>query len=110
MEWTTNEVLQLQRMAHEQLRMGTWSACDTEVPITERGEKLAVLDLGNLQHPRLVAPPKGFEHELAEPKRDDPNIGGQDEEAERATGGSSAGNDKNELTPSQASTIDSHTA
>lgn len=73
--------------------MGTWSACDTEVPITERGEKLAVLDLGNLKHPRLVAPPKGFEHELAEPKRNDPETGRQEPEVEQGTGNSTAGND-----------------
>lgn len=110
LEWTTNEVLQLQRMAHEQLEMGTWSACDTEVPITERGEKLAVLDLGNLNHPRLVAPPRGFEHELSEPKNDDPETGGHGEEAEQAIGDSSAGNDKNELTSGRTPTLDSSTA
>lgn len=73
--------------------MGTWSACDAEVPITEKGEKLAVLDLGNLKHPRLVAPPKGFEHELAEPTSNDPERGSQEAEVEQSTDDPSAGSD-----------------
>lgn len=56
LEWGTNETLQLQRLAHEELGVGTWEGCAGDVPVTKRGERLAVLDLGDLDHPRLKAP------------------------------------------------------
>lgn len=61
LEWCANETLQLQRLAHEELGMGTWSSCDGEVPVTERGERLAVLDLTDSKHPKLKARPMGWE-------------------------------------------------
>lgn len=61
LEWTMNETLQLQRLAHEELGLGSWRRCDTEVPITERLERLGVIDLSEKTHPRLKAPPVSLE-------------------------------------------------
>lgn len=65
LEWTMNDTLQLQRMAHEELGMGNWTNCDRDVPITEGRDRLAVLDLEDLKHPRLQVPPDTFEDILA---------------------------------------------
>lgn len=65
LEWAMNETLQLQRMAHEEVGMGSWRNCNKDVPITERRDRLAMLDLGDLEHPRLKAPPVPFEQILA---------------------------------------------
>lgn len=53
LEWVTNGTLQLQRSAHEQLGYGTWTRCDREIPMPDPYEKLAVLDIEELEHPRL---------------------------------------------------------
>ncbi|KAF4310943.1 hypothetical protein GTA08_BOTSDO13533 [Botryosphaeria dothidea] len=63
LEWCTNEKLQLQRLAHEELGMGIWDRCDEGVPVTEKGERLAVLDISDLEHPRLRARPRGVGEE-----------------------------------------------
>ncbi|KAF1983251.1 hypothetical protein K402DRAFT_319465, partial [Aulographum hederae CBS 113979] len=55
LEWTTNETLQLQRLAHEELGLGTWSRRAKDFPVTEDGEVLGLLDLSDLDHPRLRA-------------------------------------------------------
>ncbi|KAF9641034.1 hypothetical protein BFW01_g12840 [Lasiodiplodia theobromae] len=60
LEWVTNETLQLQRLAHEELGSVKWEGCAENVPVTRKGEKLAVLDLHDLDHPRLKAPPRTF--------------------------------------------------
>lgn len=52
-EWTTNETLQLQRLAHEELGFGTWTRTEDDYPITAPGEQLAILDLSEPTHPRL---------------------------------------------------------
>ncbi|KAF2138395.1 uncharacterized protein K452DRAFT_277538 [Aplosporella prunicola CBS 121167] len=57
LEWTTNNTLQLHRLAHEELGIGTWAECAGDVPVTEKGQRLAVLDLDDQNHPRLKAPP-----------------------------------------------------
>ncbi|KAK0647284.1 hypothetical protein DIS24_g7886 [Lasiodiplodia hormozganensis] len=57
LEWCTNETLQLQRLAHEELGVGTWSHALDAVPRTAKGEVLAVLDWeGGREHPRLLDP------------------------------------------------------
>ncbi|OJD40710.1 uncharacterized protein BKCO1_1000451 [Diplodia corticola] len=66
LEWCTNETLQLQRLAHEELGMGTWSKCDGDVPVTEKGERLAMLDLADSKHPKLKARPVGWEEITAQ--------------------------------------------
>ncbi|KAL1615965.1 hypothetical protein SLS56_011613 [Neofusicoccum ribis] len=65
LEWCTNETLQLQRLAHEELGLGTWSGAAGNIPFTEPGEMLAMLDLSRPHHPRLKAPPANFEDLLA---------------------------------------------
>ena len=45
LEWETNSTLQLQRLAHEGIGLGIWSHQTNSVPVTERGEKLGVLDI-----------------------------------------------------------------
>ncbi|KAF4545925.1 Cytochrome p450 protein [Lasiodiplodia theobromae] len=65
LEWTMNDTLQVQRMAHEELGMGRWMNCDRDVPITEGRDRLAVLDLEDLKHPRLKVAPDTFEDILA---------------------------------------------
>lgn len=56
-EWQANSTLQLQRLAHENLGLGTWSKTNEAVPVTEPGDTLGVLDISDIQHSRLVAPP-----------------------------------------------------
>lgn len=58
LEWVTNETLQLQRMAHEELGAGTWIRAAENVPTTTRSEGLATLDVSDPVHPRLVYPRK----------------------------------------------------
>lgn len=59
-----NETLQLQRLAHEELGLGTWTRCDKDVPVTTRFERLGVL-MRRREHIylRLKVPPAGFEDE-----------------------------------------------
>ena len=54
LEWAMNDILQLQRLAHEEVGCGTWIGED--FPITALGEKLAVLDVSDPDHPKLVKP------------------------------------------------------
>ena len=66
-EWRTGTTLQIQRLAYENLGMGTWSKTEESIPVTERGETLGALDISDLKHARLVRPPiqlqKGSEDE-----------------------------------------------
>ncbi|KAL0259681.1 hypothetical protein SLS55_005418 [Diplodia seriata] len=66
LEWCANETLQLQRLAHEELGLGTWHGGVDAVPVTEAGECIGMLDLADLDHPRLKAPPVGLDEVLAE--------------------------------------------
>ncbi|KAI1264348.1 hypothetical protein F5Y18DRAFT_417705 [Xylariaceae sp. FL1019] len=52
-EWNTNGTLQLQRLAHEGMGLGSWSGCTRTVPMTRPNELLGSLDIGNLEHPVL---------------------------------------------------------
>lgn len=56
LEWSANGTLQLQRLAHEALGYGGAWACATDaVPVTRcAGEPLAVLDVQDIEHPRLL--------------------------------------------------------
>lgn len=53
-EWVSNNTLQLQRLAHEELGCGTWAGGN--FPITTASETLAVLDISEPGHPKLVNP------------------------------------------------------
>jgi hypothetical protein len=55
LEWSTNNVLQLQRLAYEEMGFGTWSRGDELIPVTKEGELLAALDIADESHPRLRA-------------------------------------------------------
>lgn len=54
LEWVTDETLQLQRQAYEQAGVGEWAGCAGNVPVTKGGERLAGLDLEDLECPRLM--------------------------------------------------------
>lgn len=56
LDWTINETLQFQRLAHEELGFGTWTRTAQDHPITAPGEKLAVLDVSEPDHPKLARP------------------------------------------------------
>ncbi|KAF9634759.1 hypothetical protein BFW01_g5654 [Lasiodiplodia theobromae] len=45
------------RLAHEEAGFGSWRHCDEGVPVTKRGDQLGVIDMEDLAHPRLKAPP-----------------------------------------------------
>ncbi|KAJ2985736.1 hypothetical protein NUW58_g5373 [Xylaria curta] len=51
LEWTTNEYLQLHRLAQEEAGYGKWSNCTEAVPITGLDEMLGNLDIEDLEHP-----------------------------------------------------------
>ena len=51
--WKTDNLLQLQRLAHEEVGSGDWDGCVDRVPVTSQGQKLAALDLEQPEHPRL---------------------------------------------------------
>lgn len=57
-EWFSNDTLQLQRMAHEELGVGHWQNCigPRAVPVTESGELLGVFGGEDAKHPKLVNP------------------------------------------------------
>lgn len=55
-EWQAGSTLQLQRLAHENLGLGTWTRTDEAVPVTEPGDALGTLNITNTKHARLVAP------------------------------------------------------
>ena len=54
--WKVNGLLQLQRLAHEELGFGTWERCTKAVPVTAKGEVLATLDVTDPEHPVFVKP------------------------------------------------------
>ncbi|KAB2570289.1 Cytochrome p450 [Lasiodiplodia theobromae] len=64
LEWCTNETTQLQRLANEEIGLGVWDRIDETIPVTGRGDLLAVLDLTDPKHPRLRAPPVPYEDEF----------------------------------------------
>ena len=53
LEWTTNWILQLQRLAHEGMGYGSWSRGTSSVPVTEGNDLVACLDISRLEHPVL---------------------------------------------------------
>ncbi|KAI0551764.1 hypothetical protein F4679DRAFT_537883 [Xylaria curta] len=56
LEWTTNTVLQLQRLAHEEVGFGTWSEGTETIPVIKAGSILGSLDITNPNHPILRRP------------------------------------------------------
>ncbi|KAF7541498.1 hypothetical protein G7054_g522 [Neopestalotiopsis clavispora] len=54
LEWTTNQQLQLLRLAYEESGYGKWSKCTDFVPLTEKDEKLCPFDISQLDHPSIM--------------------------------------------------------
>jgi hypothetical protein len=56
LEWNMNQTLQLQRIIHEQVNMGTWdNTSRAGVPTTKVGDRLARIDTASdLKHPVLL--------------------------------------------------------
>ena len=61
--WATDNFLQLQRLAHEEVGFGDWDGCVDGVPVTSQGQKLALLDLQQPEHPRLQKRQESTSHE-----------------------------------------------
>ena len=55
LEWASNSFLQLQRMAHEELNVGTWARGDETIPLTKELVSLARLDVLDEKYPKLSA-------------------------------------------------------
>lgn len=55
-EWQTGSALQMQRLAHEALGLGAWTRTDGDIPVTEGGDMLGVLDVSDHKHARLRHP------------------------------------------------------
>ncbi|KAI1809712.1 hypothetical protein GGS20DRAFT_263862 [Poronia punctata] len=53
LEWVTNATLQLQRLAHEGVGLGTWRECTRTIPMTNPDELLGSLDVSDARHPIL---------------------------------------------------------
>ncbi|KAF2003590.1 hypothetical protein P154DRAFT_486179 [Amniculicola lignicola CBS 123094] len=53
LEWSATSIMQLQRQAHEQALYGTWEKCDSDVPVTSKGQTLGVLDIEDVKRPVL---------------------------------------------------------
>ena len=60
LEWSINETLQLQSLVHEELGLGVWTRKIGTIPVTQRQERLGVLDLSEPGHPRYSKPRKAF--------------------------------------------------
>ncbi|KAF2138368.1 uncharacterized protein K452DRAFT_256590 [Aplosporella prunicola CBS 121167] len=56
LEWAANGTLQLQRLAHEELGLGSWGGGAELVPTTQPGQKLALVRVADAKHPTLVSP------------------------------------------------------
>lgn len=61
-EWKAESTLQLHRLAHENLGLGTWTKTDEAIPVTHVGDTLAMLDVRDAKHARMIAPSEELEH------------------------------------------------
>jgi len=54
LEWTTNSIFGLQRLAFEEAGQGgTWSNADGDIPVAQKGQFLAGLDISDRKHPKI---------------------------------------------------------
>lgn len=53
LEWINNSPFHLQRLANENLGLGTWTRTADYVPVTATGDLLGVLDVTDPTHTRL---------------------------------------------------------
>lgn len=57
LEWNANTTLQLQRLAHEHIGVGTWSSRGWMThPVTSPGEKLAIIDMNKGEQSLFIRP------------------------------------------------------
>jgi hypothetical protein len=61
-EWHVGSTLQLQRLAHENLGLGSWSRTDEAIPVTRLGETLAVIDFSDPKRARMILPSGNVDH------------------------------------------------
>lgn len=59
-EWRAASILQMQRLAYENLGLGIWTRADGAFPVTERGDVLGSLDVTDPKHPRLTTTTGGL--------------------------------------------------
>ena len=55
-EWQLGSTLQIQRLAHESLGAGSWSNTAWTIPVTQREDRLATLNIGDPDRSRLSRP------------------------------------------------------
>ncbi|KAI1269234.1 hypothetical protein F5Y18DRAFT_423478 [Xylariaceae sp. FL1019] len=65
LEWTTNTTLQLQRLAHEGIGIGTWSRGTEKIPVTRSADLLGVIDMTAMSHPVLSSQVVREKHEAS---------------------------------------------
>ncbi|KAL9111678.1 MAG: hypothetical protein Q9227_003952 [Pyrenula ochraceoflavens] len=58
LEWVANETLQLQRMVHQEVGLGTWTGSLVGIPVTSYGEELGVLKALDEKLSVMVRQPK----------------------------------------------------
>ena len=60
--WLAESTLQLHRQAHENLGLGSWKRTDEAIPVTHSDVALAVLDVTDLKHVRMVVQTEELEY------------------------------------------------
>lgn len=74
LEWVSNSTMQLQRLAHQAVGAGTWSRATSDVPVTNAGEYLALLDLTDPEQPLLRCPSNGDTNSTMEEVKPCPTV------------------------------------
>jgi hypothetical protein len=70
--WLAESTLQLHRLAHENLGLGSWKRTDEAIPVTHLDVALAVLDVTDPKHARMVVPNQELEY--LSPVQKDANV------------------------------------
>jgi hypothetical protein len=70
--WLAESTLQLHRLAHENLGLGSWKRTDEAIPVTHLVVALAVLDVTDPKHARMVVPNQELEY--LSPVQKDANV------------------------------------
>ncbi|KAI3331612.1 hypothetical protein HD806DRAFT_518599 [Xylariaceae sp. AK1471] len=84
LEWISHSSLQLQRLAHEELGLGTWTRFTEEVPITtDLDNTLASLNITDPKHPVLKRPGDTQSSDQELPQGD--NLSNSEEQAQTDT-------------------------
>jgi hypothetical protein len=59
--WKASSTMQLHRLAHENLGLGSWKRTDEDIPVTGRGEMLGVFDVDDRRHVGMRLPSEEVE-------------------------------------------------